>query len=89
MSGSSSGADRNASTSVDSSLAHLVARAAEGMSSGRPTDPEKPVADDLAHAERLRSLISVMFPEIVPFTSALALRPWRAYHNESTQTVQS
>jgi eukaryotic-like serine/threonine-protein kinase len=60
MSGSSSGADGNASTGVDRSLADLVARAAEGMSSGGPTGLDKPVTDDPAHAERLRNLIPVM-----------------------------
>jgi eukaryotic-like serine/threonine-protein kinase len=60
MIGSSSGADGNASTGVESSLADVVARAAEGMSSGRPTGLDKLVADDLAHAERLNGLIPVM-----------------------------
>jgi eukaryotic-like serine/threonine-protein kinase len=60
MSGSSSGADGNAPTGVDSSLADLVALAAEGITSGEPTDLEKLVADDLTHAERLNCLIPVM-----------------------------
>jgi eukaryotic-like serine/threonine-protein kinase len=60
MIGSPSGADANASTGVDSSLADLVARAAEGIISGRPAGLERLVADDLTHGERLRNLIPIM-----------------------------